>query len=162
MGCKRSQQCFWRQIDPGVASSIPARSHTFVEIDHEIISTADSKRVVVSYKYKYVHDVLVKPLVQLAQEKMWSRHWLYWHDHSCWLRRKELNQTNQNISLWDHLFVNKYSILLNFKQIYLLRIFFAWFFLLCLLSGASCIVALNQSELVIGVHIPLFKLFKLF
>ena len=24
---------------PGVASSIPARSHTFVEIDHEIIST---------------------------------------------------------------------------------------------------------------------------
>ena len=26
--------------DPGVASSIAARSHTFVEIDHEIISTA--------------------------------------------------------------------------------------------------------------------------
>ena len=25
--------------DPGVAISIPARSHTFVEIDHEIIST---------------------------------------------------------------------------------------------------------------------------
>ena len=25
--------------DPGVASSIPTRSHTFVEIDHEIIST---------------------------------------------------------------------------------------------------------------------------
>ena len=25
--------------DPGVASSIPDRSHTFVEIDHEIIST---------------------------------------------------------------------------------------------------------------------------
>ena len=25
--------------DPGVASSIPARSHTFVEIDHEITST---------------------------------------------------------------------------------------------------------------------------
>ena len=25
--------------DPGVSSSIPARSHTFVEIDHEIIST---------------------------------------------------------------------------------------------------------------------------
>ena len=25
--------------DPGVASSNPARSHTFVEIDHEIIST---------------------------------------------------------------------------------------------------------------------------
>ena len=26
--------------DPGVASSIPARHHTFVEIDHEITSTA--------------------------------------------------------------------------------------------------------------------------
>ena len=26
--------------DPGVVSSIPARSHTFVEFDHEIISTA--------------------------------------------------------------------------------------------------------------------------
>ena len=25
--------------DPGVASLVPARSHTFVEIDHEIIST---------------------------------------------------------------------------------------------------------------------------
>ena len=25
--------------DPGVTSSIPARSHTFMEIDHEIIST---------------------------------------------------------------------------------------------------------------------------
>ena len=25
--------------DPGVASSIPAWSHTFVEVDHEIIST---------------------------------------------------------------------------------------------------------------------------
>ena len=25
--------------DPGVASLIPARSHTFLEIDHEIIST---------------------------------------------------------------------------------------------------------------------------
>ena len=26
-------------VNQGVASSIPARSHTFVEIDHEIIST---------------------------------------------------------------------------------------------------------------------------
>ena len=25
--------------DPGIASSIPAQSHTLVEIDHEIIST---------------------------------------------------------------------------------------------------------------------------
>ena len=30
---------FFFKADPGVASSIPARYHTFVEIDHEIIST---------------------------------------------------------------------------------------------------------------------------
>ena len=58
--------------DPGDASSIRAQSHTFVEIDHEIISTAillsssDSRRVVVSYKRKYVHKVLVNCLVKLA------------------------------------------------------------------------------------------------
>ena len=61
--------------DPGVASSIPAWSHTFVEIVHEIISmvilllSADSRRVVVSYKRKYVHEVLVNRLFKLAQEK---------------------------------------------------------------------------------------------
>ena len=35
--CLASDACL--TADPGVASSIPARSHTFVEIDHEIIST---------------------------------------------------------------------------------------------------------------------------
>ena len=46
--------------DAGVASSIPTRSHTLVEIDHEVISTAillhsaDSRRFVVSYKRKNV------------------------------------------------------------------------------------------------------------
>ena len=67
--------------DPGVVSSITTRSNTFVEIDHEIISTvilipsADSRRVVVSYKRKYVHEVLVNCLVKLALEKsvvMWT------------------------------------------------------------------------------------------
>ena len=53
-----------------------ARSHTFVEIDHEILSSvillsADSKRVVDSYKRKYGHNVLVNCLVRLAQEKLW-------------------------------------------------------------------------------------------
>ena len=49
-----------------------ARSHTFVEIDHKIISTvillpsADSRRV--ELKRKYVHKVLVNSLVKLAQE----------------------------------------------------------------------------------------------
>ena len=42
--------------------------HTFVEIDHKIIFTAillpsaDLRRVVVSYKRKYVHEVLVNRL----------------------------------------------------------------------------------------------------
>ena len=58
--------------DPRIASLIPARSHTFVEIDHEIISavillpSADSRRVVVSYNLKYVHNVLVNCLFKLA------------------------------------------------------------------------------------------------
>ena len=61
--------------DQEVASSIPARSHTFVEIDHEIISTiillpsADSNRDIVSYKRKYVHQVMVNFFIKLAQEK---------------------------------------------------------------------------------------------
>ena len=63
--------------DSGVASSIPARSHTFVEIDHEIISTVilllpliHSRRVVVSYRRKYVHKLLVNRLFKHAQEKV--------------------------------------------------------------------------------------------
>ena len=57
--CLTADMCL--TADPGVASLVLARSHTFVEIDHEIISTAillpsaDSRRVVVSYKRKYVH-----------------------------------------------------------------------------------------------------------
>ena len=63
---------------PGVASSIPARYHTFVEFDHEIIFTVIlllpliySRRVVVSYKRKYVHKLLVNRLLKPAQEKVW-------------------------------------------------------------------------------------------
>ena len=50
----------------GVASKTLARSHTFAEIDHKLISTAvllpsaDSRRV---------HEVLVHHLVKLAQVK---------------------------------------------------------------------------------------------
>ena len=58
-------------------SSIPARFHTFVEIGHEIISTVIlllpliySRRVVVSYKRKYVHELLVNRLFKPAQEKV--------------------------------------------------------------------------------------------
>ena len=67
--CLTADMCL--TADPGVANLIPARSYNFAEIDHEIISTAillpsaDSRRVVVSYK----HKVLVDCLVKLAQEK---------------------------------------------------------------------------------------------
>ena len=65
--------------DPGVASSIPAQSHTFVKIYHELISmvillpSAGSRRVVVSYKLKYVHEVLINCLVKFAKEKSMVR-----------------------------------------------------------------------------------------
>ena len=70
-----AQLVMYLTADSGVASSIPAPSHTLVEIDREIISmaillpSADSRRVCVSYKRKYVHEVLVNRLVKLAQEK---------------------------------------------------------------------------------------------
>ena len=48
--------------DPGVASSIPASYHTFMEIDHEIISTVNLLPSAESFKkeccqlqQKYVH-----------------------------------------------------------------------------------------------------------
>ena len=74
--CLATDACL--TADPGVASSIPARYHTFVEIDHEIISMVIlllpliySRRVVVSYKRKYVHKLLVNCLFKPAQEKVW-------------------------------------------------------------------------------------------
>ena len=73
--CLATDACL--TADPGVASSIPVRSHTFVEIDHEMISTVillpliHSRRAVVSYKRKYVHELLVNRLFKPAQEKVW-------------------------------------------------------------------------------------------
>ena len=73
--CLATDACL--TADPGVASSIPARYHTFVEIYHEIISTVIlllpliySRRIVVSYKRKYVHKLLVNRLLKPAQEKV--------------------------------------------------------------------------------------------
>ena len=62
-GCRYMSDCKSRghEFDPGQV--------------HEIISmvillpSADSRRVAVSYKRKYVHEVLVNCLVKLAQEK---------------------------------------------------------------------------------------------
>ena len=62
--------------NPGVASSIPARSHTFVEIDHEIISTvillpsADSlKKGCCQLQAKVCAQITDLPLVQACPGK---------------------------------------------------------------------------------------------
>ena len=87
----------------GVASSILARSCTFVEIDREIISmaillsSADSRRVFVRYERKYVHKVLVTCLVKLAQENSVVR-WTDRPDMTIavdWDVKNQTKQTNQ-------------------------------------------------------------------
>ena len=66
---QKSQGCVVQSVrcltaDPGV-TSFWAQSLSFVEIDHEIISSAillssaDSRMVVIGYKRKYLHAVLV-------------------------------------------------------------------------------------------------------
>ena len=71
--CLATDACL--TADPVVASLIP-----FMENDHEIICTIrsfsslllnHSRKAVVSYKQKYVHEVLVNRLFKLAQEKVW-------------------------------------------------------------------------------------------
>ena len=68
----------WYQIDrqTGVASSIPTRSHTFVEIDHEIISTlillpsADSfKKGCCQLQAKVCAQITGQPLAQACPGK---------------------------------------------------------------------------------------------
>ena len=58
--------------DPGVASSTPARSHTFVENDYEIISTVILHPSAESFKKgccQLQAKVLVSRLFKHAQEK---------------------------------------------------------------------------------------------
>ena len=76
VACLATDACL--TADPGVGSSIPVRSHTFVEFDHEMFLRSfssfpliRSRRVVVSYKRKYVHELLVNHLFKPAQEKVW-------------------------------------------------------------------------------------------
>ena len=75
-------KCLARDVsltaDPGVTSSIPARSHTFVEIDHEIISTvillpsAESfKKDCCQFQASVSAKALVNCLFKLAPEKVW-------------------------------------------------------------------------------------------
>ena len=72
--CLATDACL--TADPGVASSITFPSHTFVEIDHEIISTVILFPSAYSFKKgccllqaKYVHELLVNCLFKPAQEK---------------------------------------------------------------------------------------------
>ena len=74
--CLATDACL--TADPGVTSSILVRFYTLVEIDHEMISTVifllpliHSRRVAVSYKRKYVQELLVNRLFKPAQEKVW-------------------------------------------------------------------------------------------
>ena len=64
--------------DPGVVSLIPTQSHTFIEIDHEIISTVillllliQEGLLSVTKESMCMIEVLVNRLVKLAQEKVW-------------------------------------------------------------------------------------------
>ena len=57
--------------DPGVASSISALSHTFVEIDYEIISSVILLPSAESFKEDCCHEVLINCLFKLAEEKVW-------------------------------------------------------------------------------------------
>ena len=54
---------------PGVSSLIPAQSHTFLEIDHEIISKVILLLPLIQEGLLSVHEVLVIRLVKLAQVK---------------------------------------------------------------------------------------------
>ena len=57
--------------DPGVPSLIPARSHTFVEIDHEIISMV----ILLPYAESFNEGCL-----SVTSKSMCTK---YRHDHSC-------------------------------------------------------------------------------
>ena len=74
--CLATDACL--TADQGVASSIPARSHTFTEIDYEIISMVillpspeSFKKGCCQLQANYVHELLVNRIFKPAQEKVW-------------------------------------------------------------------------------------------
>ena len=74
--CLATDACL--TVDPGVASSIRARSPYFVNFKYfrrsfSSLSLNRSRRIVVSYKQKYVHKVYVKLLVQACPGKKCGR-----------------------------------------------------------------------------------------
>ena len=72
--CLATDACL--TVDTGFPSSIPARSQTFVEINHDIISIwsfpslplKHSKEAALSNKRNYAHEVMVNRFFKLAQE----------------------------------------------------------------------------------------------
>ena len=70
--CLATDACL--TADPGVTSLIPVQSHTFVEIDHEMISMISLLPSADSFKKgccQYVYELLVNRLFKPAQEKVW-------------------------------------------------------------------------------------------
>ena len=57
--------CLTADADPGVASSISARSHTFVEIDHEII-----------FPRPFSSLLIKEGLLSVTNESMCTKYWL--------------------------------------------------------------------------------------
>ena len=59
-------------VDPGITSSIQARSHTFVEIDHEIMS-----------KVILLLPLSQEKLLSVTSESMCTKYWLTPPSHIC-------------------------------------------------------------------------------
>ena len=70
--CLAADTCL--TTDPGVASLIPVRYHTFVEIDHEIIST--------------VIPLIKEGLLSVTSESMCTKYWLTVFKWSSFPRKK--------------------------------------------------------------------------
>ena len=86
------------------ASSIPARSHTFVEIDHEIISMVilpPSTEWIIQEGFLSVTSksmctkYWLTACSSLPRKKCGKVNWRSRNDHSCWLGRKTTKQTNK-------------------------------------------------------------------
>ena len=94
--CLAADTCL--TADPGVASSISVWSHTFIEIDHEIISSHFPpihwfKKGCCQLQEKVCAQSTGYLLGQACPGKKCGLvNWRSWHDHSCWLGRKESNQ----------------------------------------------------------------------
>ena len=150
-----------------------------MEIDHEIISTAnllpstDSRRVEVSYKRKYVHKELVNCLVKFAQENSVIRwtdppdrtiavDWEVknqtkqkpWYSKTCVKRppKKTTNWFSRPVIAWEHS-----AILSTFMKLpFVIKIF-----ILSILSGRFTQVLLYKQKHILAIHnILVLLLFK--